>query len=122
MLQRREPRDFWQSVTGSLEWDETPIQAAKRELCEETGIDAGDGLHDCHVERQYTILPAWRHRYAPENLVNTEHWFTLRLAGSSAITLNPDEHLAYQWLPAAKAAELATSVTNREAILECVTV
>ena len=36
MLRRVEPSDFWQSVTGSLEWDESPMGAACRELVEET--------------------------------------------------------------------------------------
>ena len=32
MLQRRDDPDFWQSVTGSLETDETPTETAIREL------------------------------------------------------------------------------------------
>ena len=30
LLRRRQPDDFWQSVTGSLEWDEDPLAAAQR--------------------------------------------------------------------------------------------
>ncbi|MFV8797329.1 NUDIX domain-containing protein, partial [Yersinia sp. LJYL362] len=39
MLQRRDDPDFWQSVTGSLEGDETPLETAQREVKEEVGID-----------------------------------------------------------------------------------
>ena len=35
MLQRRDDSDFWQSVTGSLEAGETPLQAARREVLED---------------------------------------------------------------------------------------
>ncbi|KYK91979.1 hypothetical protein SA3733_09130, partial [Aggregatibacter actinomycetemcomitans serotype d str. SA3733] len=38
MLQRCDDPDFWQSVTGSLEENETPRQAAIRELWEEIGL------------------------------------------------------------------------------------
>lgn len=39
MLQRRDDPDFWQSVTGSLEDNETPRETALREVKEEIGID-----------------------------------------------------------------------------------
>ena len=45
VLRRRQPPDFWQSVTGSLRWDETdPLDAARRELREETGY-TGKSVH-----------------------------------------------------------------------------
>ncbi|MCE1736838.1 NUDIX domain-containing protein, partial [Enterobacter hormaechei] len=37
MLQRRDDPEFWQSVTGSLEQDEKPREAALREVQEEVG-------------------------------------------------------------------------------------
>lgn len=120
LLQRCTPRDFWQSITGSLEANETLMQAARREVFEETGITAEADLQACGVERQYEILPAWRHRYASSDTINTEHWFTLRVAQPFAVRLNPVEHIAYQWLPAADAAHCVTSATNKQAILEYV--
>ncbi|MBI5462600.1 MAG: dihydroneopterin triphosphate diphosphatase [Gammaproteobacteria bacterium] len=116
MLRRRQPDDFWQSVTGSLEWDETPEQAARRELFEETGVTADAGLIDCHTTHHFPILPAWRARYAPDVTENVEHVFRIAFAARPAIRLDLAEHLEYRWLDRAAAADLATSHTNRDAI------
>ena len=118
MLERREPAGFWQSVTGSLEAGETPMQAARRELAEETGIH-DVGINDCRQVNEYPILPAWRHRYAPGVRYNTEHVFSVMLAHPVEVRLNPGEHVSHAWLPCRQAAERAFSHTNRDAILAC---
>lgn len=118
MLQRRDDPQFWQSVTGSLEPGETPERAARREVCEETGINIGrEGL--TLVDRQrcvrFELFAQWRHRYAPGTRYNTEHWFSLALPAEREIQLQ--EHLAWRWLDRAAAAALTKSWNNREAIL-----
>ncbi len=115
---------LWQSVTGSLTWEETsPVEAARRELHEETGLipsgdvpEATEGLRDLQHSSRYPILPAWRQRYAPEVRENTEHAFALELPAEILITVNPAEHDAYGWFPFAEAAEKVFSWTNREVI------
>ena len=52
-LERQQPAGYWQSVTGSLHWDEEPRQAALRELREETGLEVGDGLIDCGYHNRF---------------------------------------------------------------------
>jgi dATP pyrophosphohydrolase len=121
LLQRTDPADFWQSVTGSLQHGETLLQAAQRELIEETGFEP-DGLRDCDMVQRFPIHPAWRKRYAPDVTHNTEHVFALELVEPRTPVLNPHEHQAYIWLPRENAAEKASSWTNREAILACVPV
>ncbi|MEL7535950.1 MAG: dihydroneopterin triphosphate diphosphatase [Pseudomonadota bacterium] len=116
-LRRCQPFDFWQSVTGSLEPDETPAQTARRELYEETGIDAGDALLDTGVSRVFIIDPRWRNRYAPGVTENTEWEFHLRLPERCPIELQASEHSEYAWLPIDVAAERFWSWTNREALL-----
>jgi dATP pyrophosphohydrolase len=117
LLRRRQPDNFWQSVTGSLEGDETPEQAAHRELVEETGLAVNAGLIDCQITNRFPILPAWRHRYAPNVNHNTEYVFRLALAERLAIRIDRAEHLECRWLDRISAAALAGSYTNREAIL-----
>lgn len=120
LLQRQHPRHFWQSVTGSMHWDElNPRLTAQRELKEETGLNA-DGLSDCQRFQQFLIQPPWQRRYPPDVRVNREHVFRLCLPHSLPITLNPQEHCAFIWLPRIEAAQRTASWTNRDAILMCV--
>lgn len=119
LLQRSDVPNFWQSVTGSLQLDETPFMTARREVWEETGIIA-EALHDCQYSNHFPILPPWRARYAPEVTHNTEYVFSLQLPHSQTIQLSPSEHCDYRWLTWQSALALASSYTNREAILKCV--
>ena len=115
---REDQPDFWQSVTGSLLWDETgPRAAAVRELKEETGLDATD-LRETGLSHRYAILPQWRHRYAPEVKENTEYVYFLALPTEKVITLNSAEHVEYGWYSFDEAASKVFSWTNREAILK----
>jgi dATP pyrophosphohydrolase len=116
LLRRTRPENFWQSVTGSLKWGESTAQAARRELYEETGIQAGAALVDLAYQETFPILPAWRARYGPNARNNTEHWFALRLPFRRRPRLHPKEHAEYRWVSYAQALRLATSWTNRKAI------
>ena len=116
--------EFWQSVTGSKDQlDEAFRATAVREVFEETGIHCGGGsaLHDqlvdWHLENVYDIYPRWQQRYAPGVTRNTEHLFGLQVPQGVAVTLNPREHTALQWLPWRDAALHCFSPSNAEAIL-----
>jgi len=116
--------DFWQSVTGSKDFSsETYADTARREVWEETGIDCRLGgplassLCDWQLENSYSIYPQWLHRYAPGVTHNTEHLFSLCVRLNTLITLSPQEHTHYQWLPYRAAADKAYSPSNAEAVL-----
>ncbi|GAC15293.1 dihydroneopterin triphosphate diphosphatase [Aliiglaciecola lipolytica] len=121
VMQRQDDPDFWQSVTGTLEQDEQPMQTAIREVAEETGINIMHGqlsLIDCRCVNQYEIRDIWQHRYPPDCKFNTEHVFALQVNGDENITLT--EHLSFQWLPKSEAMALVWSDTNRAAIQQFV--
>ena len=118
LLERASHADYWQSVTGSLEEGETPIETACREVAEETGIVAlPEAFRDWRIINTFEIFAEWRHRYAPGVTHNTEHVFSLELPQKPLLRLSPREHQNFMWLPWREAAAKCFSWSNREAIL-----
>lgn len=130
LIERADKPGYWQSVTGSKDALDEPLQeTAMREVFEETGIrisehaDARnrvplDNLRDWQLSNIYDIYPVWRHRYAPGVTKNTEHVFGLLVPREMPIELAPREHVAYRWLPFREAADQCFSPSNAEAILQ----
>ena len=118
LLERAMRPGYWQSVTGSLDWPEESLEAAAaREVREETGIDAASGrLSRWNVAYTFEIFLHWRHRFAPGVTHNTEHVFGLELAEPLPVTIAPEEHTAFGWVPWREAAEKCFSWSNRDAI------
>lgn len=118
LLQRAARPDFWQSVTGSLDRPDEPLEeAARREVREETGIEAPrEGLLRWNVVNTFLIWEQWRNRFPPGTTHNTEHVFSLEIPKPVPVTLAPGEHLAYVWLPWREAAHKCFSWSNRDAI------
>jgi len=119
LIERADHAGFWQSVTGSVDReDERLDETARREVLEETGIDAFQHrLADWQHTNEYEIYPQWRWRYAPGVTRNTEHVFGLELSGRVEVTLAPREHTAFVWLPWREAAARCFSPSNGAAIL-----
>lgn len=121
LIERADAPGFWQSVTGSLDFEDEPFaDAAAREVSEETGLQAhapGHALSDWGLENVYEIYPAWRHRYAPGVVRNTERLFGLCIPQPVPVRLSPREHTAQLWLPWEAAAERCFSPSNAEAVL-----
>jgi len=119
LLERAKHPGYWQSVTGSREVGESFLATAVREVHEETGLSIKpDQLRVWPVQNRYTIMPEWRHRYAPEVTHNLEQVFSICLPTTCDIRIAPDEHRAWRWTPWKDAAAACFSASNREAILQ----
>ena len=125
LIERADKPGFWQSVTGSKDRLDEPLESTcVREVEEETGIAIGSAelprtaLRDWGLRNVYEIYPVWRHRYAPGVTHNTEHVFGLTVAAGTPVRLNPREHLRYAWHPWREAADRCFSPSNAEAILQ----
>ncbi|HEY9103737.1 dihydroneopterin triphosphate diphosphatase [Chitinimonas sp.] len=117
IIERSDFKDAWQSVTGSLEDDETPRETAVRELREELGIEASRyELQDWGIVNVWEIFEIWRHRYAPDVTENTEHVFGLLVPETFEPTLAPREHVGWLWRDCHVAAEAVFSPSNAEAL------
>ena len=117
LIERADCPGRWQSVTGSLDALDEPLDAtAWREVAEETGITSGT-LRDWGCHNVYEIYPEYRWRYPPGVTHNTEHVFGLALPARVPVTLAPREHLQFEWLPWRDAAARCFSPSNAEAIL-----
>ena len=119
LLQRADNKNYWQSVTGSLEKNEAPIDAAIREILEETGINATEHLFfNFSKNHQYLIFKEWKHRYPKLQRKNVEHLFGLQLENNTPIIINPNEHNAYKWVSFDEALANVFSWTNIKALTE----
>jgi len=89
---------FWQSVTGSLEANETHLDAAVREVYEETGYrPLASDLIELGLVNVFEIAPLWRAKYAPGVTHNEEVCFALEVARQDVV-IDRIEHDTFAWV------------------------
>ena len=92
----------WQMPQGGIDKDETPIEAAKRELQEEVGTDKAEIIGE---------MDDWVTYDLPEHLIGVafhgkyrgqrQKWFAMRFTGQDAdidLTAHEPEFSAFQWV------------------------
>jgi 8-oxo-dGTP pyrophosphatase MutT (NUDIX family) len=118
LVMRRAPErlGYWSLVAGGLEPDETPLEAAQRELFEETGLDAV--VRPLPVALSYSLLddpPAIRARYAPGIERVTVHAFVVDAPVKWEPTLDA-EHDLREWCDLDEALALLMYDATKDAV------
>ena len=98
------PGDAWQMPQGGVDEGETPVEAALRELGEETGISAGsvevlaETADWIPYELPHELVPKlWKGRFRGQ----TQKWFLLKFSGDDAkidIVQEHQEFSRWSWM------------------------
>ncbi len=107
---------FWQGVTGALDEGETLLQAAIREVLEETRLSP---IEICPVDFTYSfpVSEEWRESYVPNTNEIVEHVFVAEVCDNEP-TLS-QEHDAWKWRPPDEAADMLKWQNNVDALWRC---
>jgi 8-oxo-dGTP pyrophosphatase MutT (NUDIX family) len=109
---------YWHLVAGGVEDDESPRDAAVRELSEEVGLDASTRLRDLERPFTYSLAdepPTVRERFHPAQATVSVDVFVADVAASWEPVLN-EEHDAYRWCSREEAEELLYWPEPREIV------
>ena len=109
--------DQWQFISGGGEDDETPLQAAQREIYEESGIAAGNIVNlrsMCYIPTDIFPEKYLRH-WAADTYVVPEYAFGFACQESMKLS---HEHTGCEWLPYEEARRRLKWDSNRTALYE----
>ena len=118
LLMRRVPRrgGFWQGVSGGAEDAEGLVEAARREVFEETGFVLKT-IEAIGYSYTFPMEAEWKHLYAPDVSRIEEHVFVALIDGREPRL--SDEHDKWRWVRLETALELLKWPENKEALRRC---
>jgi putative (di)nucleoside polyphosphate hydrolase len=111
-LERADLPGAWQAPQGGIQKGEEPIDAARRELAEETGIEwAQITLLDEYPEWLAYELPSWA-RSDKTGRGQAQRWFLLRFEGTDETIQLPKggheaEFASWKWIEPSELADIA---------------
>jgi dATP pyrophosphohydrolase len=97
-------RVFWQPITGTIDLDETPDEAARRELEEESGITSWKQFTDLKTPFSF-----------PTRGLGTLHKTLYAVEVSKQpVTIDANEHDAFRWVPLEQIPEMLFWESNMQ--------
>ena len=106
---------FWQGVTGAPEGKETIIQAAKRELLEETGY-IPSVLIETDLSFKIPMRDEWEEYYPEGTKEIPEYLFIGKINQLDLPKINPNEHTEWKWCSFEEAMDLLYWDNNKVAL------
>ena len=106
------PKNFWQMPQGGVNQNENFLEAAKRELEEETGIKSVKLIKELSGWFEYNLptnlLGIWKGKYKGQK----QKWFIMKFTGKNneinVKTKNP-EFLSWKWIEPSELPNIAVS-------------
>ena len=115
LIGKRADNDYWQTISGGGENDETPIEAAKRELVEETSLEGKDWFQldsMCMLPKKYYL---GHESWGKEIFVIPEYAFIAKCSKNETIS---DEHSELKWCSVSETESLLKYDSNKIALWE----
>jgi lipoyl(octanoyl) transferase len=115
LLHRRPERgNFWQPITGGIEDGESPAEAARREVLEETG-NRGEP-EEIGITQSFMIESQFLSSRLGTPVIASEIGFAAEIDSRLPIRIDADEHDEFGWFTFAEAYERIRWSDDREAL------
>ena len=113
---RRADGDYWQGIAGGGEDGESPLEAAKREVFEEAGINQSSHFLKLDSVATVPVVDVCGFEWGPDVLVIPEYCFGVKVE-QEELTIS-SEHTSFKWADYETAGRELHWDSNRNALWE----